>query len=281
MASQISVRFYEVERLQPSGPSLQHALNDISQRPLADRQIQISGGYVVRLERFHVDAGELAGELTRVRDTDYPFEVLPNGVGQLPTEGPIGNSVAFRFRPADHTLAIQYDTRIVSPGRAMDYLMQCDARFAYAIKVKMDEESWRKFNEGEIRKLRIGIASPQHLGNIENEGAAVRESLRQLGDAYGAPVVTIEVGMGHRKGALDETAKAAARAIWELFQGGEADLRSLKASVKSDEGEPAEDVNLIDEILSRKLDFPSPQNDPDENYRIRSEIVRNALQDHG
>lgn len=280
MSSKMSIRFYSVEKLKPAGPALRTALEQIISRDHSAREKQLTGGLVVRLERFAPDAGELAGEFIKVTDTDFPFEVGTDGVRRLPTEGPIGFGVAFRYRPGDHTLAMQYNPRVVSPGRAIDYLMQVDNRFAYKVTPKMDEENWRKFNENPIRKLRIGIASPQNLAAIEDAGSAVMSSARQLGEAYSAPVITIEMGMGTRKGSLSAAARGAAAAFAGLFNQG-ADIRSLKGWVKLREGESAEELNLIDEVLSTRAEFPSPRNDPDGNYRVRAEILKQALAAHG
>lgn len=281
MPSRLTIRFYSVEKLNPNGLSLKRALEQLDALEFPARERQLMAGLTVRLERYADDAGELAGEFTRVRTTNFPFEVRPDGAARLPTNGPIGDGVVFRFRPADHTLAIQYDTRIVSPGRAMDYLMQFDNRGAFKITPKMDEENWRKFRESPVRKLKIGIASPDHLGNIEDEGAAVARSFQELSEAYGAPVITIEMGMGNRLGALGDATKGLARAMADLFRGGEADLRSLRAKVKPNEDMPAEDINLIDEIISDKFELELPQNDPDRSYAVRSEFLKNRLRQHG
>lgn len=142
----------------------------------------------------------------------------------------------------------------------------------------MDVENWQKFQESPVRKLRIGIASPDHLGAIEQDGVSVAETFRRLGEAYSAPVITLELGMGNRKGSLGEATKGLAQAFWGLFQGGNADLRSLKASIKPNEDVPTEEINLIDEVLSDKAEAELPRNDPELNYEIRAGLLRQALQ---
>jgi hypothetical protein len=145
----------------------------------------------------------------------------------------------------------------------------------------MDEETWRRFLDYPLRKLRIGIASPNHLADVEDDGAAVIRSFRELGDAYEAPIIVLEMGMGHHGGALGAAAKGLAREIYRLFADGGADLRSLKATVKADEDTPTEEINLIDEVLSDKFEIDLPQNEPDQNYNVRSDFLRGRLQQHG
>lgn len=282
MANRLTIRFYTVERVTPAGFSLQQALENVdAKQPHSSRQIQLAANYIVRLERYEDDAGELTGEFIRVQTTDFPFEVEDDGVSPLQTDGPLGNGIAFRFRPMDSTLAIQYDTRVVSPGRAMDYLQQCDGRANFRINPKIDEENWRRFMDGEVRKLRVGVASPDHLGMLENGAAAAGHTFRELGQVYGAPVITIELGMGRRNGALTEAAKVLASEMSRLFRSNEGDIRSLKAGVKSQDGVPVEEINLIDEVLSDHHEINLPNNDPDHNYAIRKNFLRDALNRHG
>jgi len=276
-----TTRFYTVEKESDDGPTLRQALAHIYGRPHAERERQLTADFVVRLERFELfeDDREFDGEFIRVRDDDFPFEVNADGVGALQTEGPIGSGVAFRFRERDHTLAIQYDTRIVSPGRAMQYLKSFNVGFGFIANPKMDMENWRKFNDGNVRKLTVAVANPQNLADLEDDAAAVHDTFTGLAEAYGAPSIKIEVGMGHHRGALRGAAREAARSIWRLIGQGE-DVRSLRARVKPNDGTPAEDINLIDEVLTGRQEVQLPANDPERNYEIRRQLIRQTLEAH-
>jgi hypothetical protein len=59
----------------------------------------------------------------------------------------------------------------------MDYLMQCDGRGAFKITPKIDSENWRRFKKCPLGKLRVGIASPDHLEEVEDDSAPVRLSV--------------------------------------------------------------------------------------------------------
>src|SRR5690606_837024 len=109
MANKLTVRFYQIGKLQPQGPSLQTALETIAAKEHGERQVQLAEGMMVRLERYNEDAGELEGEFTRVRRDDFPYRVLPDGAKPLNVDDPLGSGVAFRYRPQDHILAIQYN----------------------------------------------------------------------------------------------------------------------------------------------------------------------------
>lgn len=84
-----TLRFYTVEKRAAHGLSLQQALEHVNnETDFSQRERQLKAGYIVRLERYAVDAGDLTGEFTRVRTTDFPFEVRPDGVEPLNTVAP-------------------------------------------------------------------------------------------------------------------------------------------------------------------------------------------------
>ena len=118
------------------------------------------------------------------------------------------------------------------------------------------------------------------MGDIEDEGAPVGKSFKEFGEAYGAPMITVELSMGHRKGALLESAKGLATGIFNMFSEGDVDLRSLKAKVKTQDDVPTEEINLIDEVLSDRFDVDLPANDPDKNYKVRDDFIKQILAEH-
>ena len=86
--------------------------------------------------------------------------------------------------------------------------------------------------------------------------------------------------MGHGKGGINSL-KEFARSIERLGESGDLDLRSLKAKVKADEDEPAEDINVMDQIFFDSVEFDYPKNDPDGNYSKRKETLEGLLKVHG
>lgn len=276
-----SVRYYRVEKEHVAGPSLLEAFVNLAQvEPIENREVNIAGGMRVRLERFEDENGEFSGEFTRVQMTDFPFEIGPDGVSPLTTEGYIGDGVAFRFRQIDHTLVMQYDARICSPGRAIGYLKQQNPRCCFLIQTKFDQDNWTKFEDGNIRDFTLKIASPDHLPNIENEALAAGQAFDELGAAYGAPFITIKFGMGQKRGYLSNAIKSIASQFRSAEERGDLDIKTLRAKVAEDEGIPPEDINLIDQIFSNSCDIDYPQNDPERNYNLRKAELQRFLNDH-
>lgn len=189
MAKAITVRFYTVGKVHPQGASLRATLQTIFQlgEPSV-RQRQLTGGFICRLERLTLAPGYLSGEMMRIRDKDLPCEVHPDGTRVLGVDVPIGDGIAFCYREADHTLAIHYDTRVVSPGRFNDYLTQMHHAGQFDMEPVMDAAALARFQAQPLRKLSVKLARPQNLDALDDEAAAAGAAIQSLGEAYEAPV---------------------------------------------------------------------------------------------
>lgn len=281
MDKRITARFYDVYKMHPNVPNLKDVLQDIfDMGEAADRQATLRGNVTARLERLEITADYVAGEFTRVQNTNYPSEVHQDRVGALPVDGPLGHGIAFLFRLADSLLAIQYEPRILAPSRINSYVVDLRPNAVYDFQVRMSDDVWARMDQHPLRKLTIGIASPSDLANIENAGSSVADSFRLMGEAYEAPSITVELSMGHRKGSLGDIAKGAARQIHNLFQQDEVDLRKLGVTVETEEGMPNDEINLIEEILARKGELDFPNNDPERSYKLRRDWLIAQMPNH-
>ncbi|MDQ7070585.1 MAG: hypothetical protein Q9M48_07600 [Rhodobacterales bacterium] len=99
----------------------------------------------------------------------------------------------------------------------MSYLQQHNAKAIFTVEPRLSVENWRKFKTGDIRKLRIGVASPDNFKSVEDDAVSVAQSFKAMGKDYGASSITIELGMGNRKGALSKKAKALASKFSKLL----------------------------------------------------------------
>ena len=240
----------------------------------------MTGGFVCRLERLALEPGYLSGEMMRIRDTDLPCEVHPDGTRVLGLDVPIGDGVAFRFREADHTLAIHYDTRVISPGRFNDYLTQMHHAGQFTMEPVLDAAALARFQAQPLRKLRVKLARPQNLDALDNEAAAAGVAIQSLGEAYEAPIVTVELSMGHNKGQLGAGAKAMVQRILAMAGHGQ-DVRAVSVTPDAGEGVQNEDINLLDSLLSEKGEIDPVSDAPDDVYASTSAFVRQRLDGHG
>jgi hypothetical protein len=281
MARSITVRFYTVGKVSPQGASLRATLQAILDlgEPSA-RERQLTGGFICRLERLTTVPGFVSGEMMRIRDTDLPCEVHPDGTRPLGVEVPIGDGIAFCFREADHTLAIQYDPRVISPGRFNDYLTQMHHAGQFTIEPVLDAAALARFQAQPLRKLKVKLARPQNLEPLDDEAAAAGVAIRNLGEAYEAPIVTVELSMGHNKGQLGAGAKAMVQRFLAMAGHGQ-DVRAISVTPDAGEGVQNEDINLLDSLLSEKGEIAPASETPDDVYEATSAFVRVRLDGHG
>lgn len=281
MAKAVSVRFCTVGKVAQAGPSLRTTLETIFNAGApAARECQLSGGFDCRLERLVLTPGYMAGEMMRIRETDLPCEVHPDKTRVLGVNVPLGDGVAFCFREADHTLAIQYDARVLSPGRFNDYLVQMHNAGQYVFEPVLDAQALARFQAQPLRKLKVKLARPQNLVALDNEMSAAGAAFQSLGDAYAAPVVTIEMSMGHNKGQLSDGAKTMIAGFLAMA-GHNSDVQAITVTPDAGEGVQNEDINLLDSLLSEKGDLNPASEEPDDVYAATSQFVRLRLDAHG
>jgi hypothetical protein len=276
----VTVRFFQIGKLHPAGLNLRNALDQIAAlgQPGA-RERQLAAGYRCRLERYVPTQGYLTGEMTRVRSEDFPSEVHPHGTAQLNVGVPIGEGVAFRFRERDHVLAIQYDNRVVSPGRFLDYVMQSVPVAQFTIEAKADADALRNFRAKPLKKVKIKLAQPQDLRAVEPSMQSAARSFRSLGRDYAAPIVTLEMSVGHEDGSLSQEAKRMVEGFVRRAAAPLSNVRSVRIKPDNGPGIENREVDLLDALLSVKDEVATP-NDPDANYDARRRLIERALNEH-
>ena len=281
MDKTVTVRFYDVYKRDRKVPALRKALKDIYDTGNAQsRQATLDSGTIARLERLEITNDFVTGEFTRIQDTNFPSEVRRDKVEPLGVNGMLGHGIAFRFRISDSVLAIQYEPRVLAPSRINSYILAMQSEASYEFRPRLNGDNWRRMAQRPLRKLVIGVASPSDLADIEGAGASVAESLRQMGDAYEAPSITIELGMGRRNGALGEDVKKMATQMFKKFLNDEVDLRKLRGVIETEEGIPNDEVNLIEEVLAQKDELSLPHNDPLASYEIRKKWLARKMREH-
>lgn len=269
MPKTITIRFFRVGKMHQAGPSLRASLDKIyATGEPGKRERQLSGAFRCRLERYEASGGLLRGEMTRVRDSDFPSEVHPYGTSGLGVDVPIGDGIVFCFREADHILAIEYGPRTLSPGRFADYISSMDPNAVYTLEPSIDRMALERFRAQPLRKVEIRIAGVQHLEEVENAAQPVAGALQHLGEQYNAPMVTVALSMGNAKGELAEGAKQMVEGFLRMAGRGD-DIRSLRATPDAGEGERNEDINLLDQLLSIKAELVLPNKEPEKSYIIR------------
>ena len=281
MSKTFTTRFYAVGKKSQSGLPFKAALSSVFNKGNpGKRHYQLAQGYICRLENLDLsEPGYISGAMTRIKDTDFPAEITDTGAVELNVSGPIGNCIVFRFREKDHTLAIQYDPRVLSPGRFIAYIEGLQSKELFHLTPKLDKEALKKFRDNPLKKIRIQLASSTELGVVDSSMQAVTSSFSALKKEYEAPIITFEMGMGHNKGALSEGAKKMAEGFLTMIgTNDDADIRSLKAVSQGDDG--SEPIDLIDQLLSDKQDIVLRSNNPKDIYEDCLSHIKMVLNNH-
>lgn len=273
MEKTFTFRFYDVTKGSLGVPSMADMLQLIADIPLkVNRERQLGQDYVVRLENYEPDGpGAFLGELIRCQATNFPSEL--DGDKRIPlTADRLGHSVVFRYSEALGILGIQYDNRVISPGRILDYLAAFNASAIYSMRPKINDGAWKKFNSNGTKKLTIRIADPKDMADLSGDGRAASDGFRAMGAAYGAPSILVEISMGHRKGFLKSAVHDLATQIYEMA-GGRLDKLSAVVSV-DDISEP---IDLIEDRVVIKDQIGITDRDPEANWKIKKGYLSHEM----
>jgi hypothetical protein len=184
--------------------------------------------------------------------------------------------VVFRYLPQTSDLGIQYDPRVLSPGRFIQYVGLMQAGALFGLEPIVRDDMWERFQAAPVRKLSISVARPTHVERLDRgPAAAATGSIRDMADAYDAPKITIELSMGTKKGGLAEAAKGIVRHFRREAIDDQADVTRMKAKITEDDG--SREIDLLEDILSVKQELALEDNDPDANYDIKVEALRQAM----
>ena len=280
MDKQITVRFFRIAKHHETTPPFEAALQAAfdSGPNSVDRERDVNG-QTIRLENLTLNGACYDGEIVRKQGDNVPPEAHGEGLSplRLQDDGGLGHSIAFRYSPQLSVIAIQFDNRAVSVNRLAAYLKAFDAAYSYVAYPIIRHDAWERYNRGVPRKLSLRVASPTNLPEVEGEVGAVTSSIRRLAEISDAPVVTIEVSMGHAKGKLDD---GLITGILNYFTRGSAkdhDVRKLEVVTAADDDGGA--ISFLDEVLKLREEITLPR-DPDENYSARRNFVARCLNTH-
>lgn len=238
-----------------------------------DREKQLSSDYTVRLENFEDDGADaVLGEMVRCQNTNLPSEIDGDDRKSLVAER-LGHSVVFRYNHKTGKLGIQYDNRIMSPGRLLDYLSSFNSNAVYSINPIINKEAWKRFNSGTTRKLIVRIANPSDMTDLSGVGRAAAQGIKSMGDAYSAPYIEVALSMGTRKGGLSKIPELAKELV--SLTGIGANIDKLKATAIVNDA--SEEIDLIQDRLVAKDSLYLDDRDPDRNWEIKKNYLSKQM----
>ncbi len=278
----ITIRSYVVVQEGAGGESFEDTLQRVFQLDNSKRMRSVSEDCTIWLSRYGRADGIVSGEFVRVRSTNFPMLLNQKGMGNLPLNDEnnenIGRGVAFRYRIKDNRLYMQYDARIVSTGRAMSYLNLFSNNKNFFAKVCVNKEVWNNLAESDVRDLQIGVAKIGDFGPADGRAGSITKAMTGLIDGLNIPSLTIKVGMGQYKGKIDDSIKEEIQEVLQLQEDGSIKVKTIRVKMQGASDEKARNVNMLNDILSKKIDIGFPKNKNNENYKLREQHLK-ALMD--
>ncbi len=276
----VTIRFYDVSRTDEGRPALRDVLEQIARLPLVERERHIDHGEIlVRLEDFRGDGDCVAGQFIRAQTGGLPGRMLPDRTDNLPFAEPLGHGIAFRYRPHDGLLAIQYDNRVLSPGKVLTYLYEFAPRAEFVLEPRMRDDALARFRALPLRSLEIAVAGPPDIDDEERADDSVYAGIARMKRRYGADTVRIKMSMGHRGGSLLEDAKEIALEALARFNGQDGQIRAIKGTVDPGEGVRNEEIDLMGELFDVKEDLRVNERDVARFYMLRYELLRQKVRE--
>ena len=267
-------RFYQISRDNAQIPSMVDSLRHIAETPKGvAREKQLAGDYIVRLENFESDGPDaVVGEILRCQGTNFPSELSGDDRKSLTAER-LGHSIVFRLNHSTGKFGVQYDPRVVSPGRILEYIASYNSSAIYSLDPIINKSAWAKFNSGDTRKLIFKVANPKDLSGISGDGNAAAVGLQNMGDAHGAPYIEVTMSMGTRKGALKKVGGLAKQLASLAGVGGSVEKIRARTIVN----DIAEDIDLIEDRVVARDTLDIDDRDPEKNWEIKSKFLSNEM----
>jgi hypothetical protein len=276
MEKTVTLRFYDVTRTSNDKPTMDAVLTAIAAMAIPDREKRVGEEEIlVRLEDFESDGNFLSGQFIRGQSGNMPGQMLPDGTHDLPFEEPIGHGIAFRYRTADGLLGIQYDNRVLSPSRVLQYLYEHNMHAEWHIEPRLRADAIDRFNDLPIRKLEVAVAGIPNAADADDATGSVWSSIARMKDAYEADTVRITISRGHRGGSLLDGIKALAHEAIGRIDTGE--VRALKATLETGSGIPNEEIDLMGELFDVKEELSFPNRDFAQFYQLRKALLATRI----
>lgn len=228
----------------------------------------------VRLETRTRRRNLLLGEVVRVQTENIPPEAQQGGLVPLAIGG-LGHSVAFCFDEQSSVIAVQFDPRGVSLGLMLDYLAVVSPGAGFIYKPIVNDDAWERYNRGEPRTLTLSIAAPQQIERLDGIPGSVLSVSKRLAEITQAPIVTVQVAMGHSKGSLF---KDAVDQIIQRFssEGEESGVRDLSVRSKAD-GLPADEIDFLRDLARDQETLELSSDDHDTNLQTRWSFIERSF----
>jgi hypothetical protein len=278
MDSRVHARFFRVTKAETGVTDFPDILlADAAAGKVGERQRDIGGGLLVRLEHCVTNKDTIEGEFCRVQTENFPPQTGLDGLEAIPLgkgKG-IGHVAAFIYHLPTRVILLQRNINSVTASRVSLYLAATQADRLFALVPVLAKDAMQRFKSKEPRGFAVTFAGPENLDALDDAGIAAAKGAKLIAEAYGGVRVKIEVTVGRsRKKWLNK-----ASILEELGQLVDVDgVKRLRVSAAG--GGEDDLINFLKEQLQEEQVLSLPDGDPDGNYKARNLFLRKALSDN-
>lgn len=264
MDSRIAARFFRVSPKPENAPDFADLLLAEAQKSRADRERDIGGNILLRVEQCEADGDFVSGDLCRKQVLNLPPEAGPDGLTAtiLPEGKGHGHLAAFHYHKPTRILLLQNNIQCATPSRLGVYVMMLNADSVFSFLPVLREDAMDRFKARKPRAFTVRFASPQNLESLDDRNLTSVKGARLLAEAFHGLYLTVTVDVGKStKKHLDNV-----QAEVEGLLASGADIKTLR--VKTNEMDDDPGIDFLKEHLKCAQTFDLPD-DIESHYAVR------------
>ncbi|TNC16423.1 hypothetical protein FF100_04035 [Methylobacterium terricola] len=276
MDASIAGRFYRLSEAPQGSLDFDALLLEQMQRQNpGDRERDLGGGVIMRIERCAVENGILIGDFCRKQTINIPPQAGPAGLTpiQLDLGMGIGHVAAFAYHSPTRCLFLQRNLQSATPNRIGLYLRSLSGQALFTFSPVLREDAWMRLHGRGIRVLTVKFASPENLSALDDEGIAAAKGARLMAEAYNGMEITFTISAGRKKNSI-LNAQAVAGTLRSLI-GSSADIDNLSIKTSIEEG--SEPIDMLGDQLKYAEEINIPEGNPDQHYEVRKRWIVNKF----
>lgn len=276
MDKKVTVGFYKITRHHEGDLGFSECLRQIA-TDFHGEYKELDEDVFVRLERYDSGGQYVKGEFTRKQTVNLPPKVVIEEL-EASTD-PIAHRAAFQYHVPNGIVAIEHNRNGMTLARINQYIIDTLDHAGFEFSPVITEGAWKTLRDGNPRKLIFKIANPENLnvGNDNRSARSITQSLVQLKNIFGGPVVEAQIGFGRgdREGILNK--RNVISVIGSLLSTN--NRRNVeKIQVKLDDNPDL--LDFLAEHLKDKENLELDDTNIDAHYRIRKTYIESLFRRH-
>lgn len=284
MDSRITVRFYRIEKRSADQPEFSDCLGLLEGKD-EDALLATVGEIEMGVLDFSKDGSFFSGDLARRQTENLPTILQPHEKPknlELPAGGALGHHTAFRYDTRTKMLGYQLTRNAVPMSHFNLYVATKAECETFHFVPCFDPAKLQDLAHLRPRTILIKVAEPHDLEAIEDKQRELRDSLIQLKEFAQGAYITVQIGLGRKRGQLDK-GNVRSTIGWLLEQWakkrGKISRMKLTGISIADDGEDI-DLDFLRAHLgdTETLDFKGLT--PAQNYQARADLLRKIMTRH-